>query len=300
MHCKLLLTFICTFLAVNCSERPMASSYVFRSYDASPGQVVYLSPARSRIVYPSFSQREKIKMKANLDQTEESSEETGKVEDSDEEDPKVRHLQEPNYSSDTDESSEKQLNSKKNEHRKGFNSKHRLKKGKNGYYANENHSHSYAGKGDRMKSYHDEDSYHKDHHDEAHRNHGGKHSEKKYHKKGSKTTGYHNIYHKDEYKKEKIFYDTADHTRHYKKYGSSHKEHSNDEGDFSKGGRRKESHWERKKSYKGHSDDGKYDANHEQFQKARNATSGYRNREQFERNDGNYGSNAHGYKIYHE
>lgn len=56
----------------------------------------------------------------------------------------------------------------------------------------------------------------------------GKFDEKKSHKKGSKTTGYHNVFHKDEYKKVHTFYDDADHKGKFKKYGSDHSQHESD------------------------------------------------------------------------
>lgn len=58
----------------------------------------------------------------------------------------------------------------------------------------------------------------------------GKFDEKKSHKKGSKTTGYHNVFHKDEYKKVHTFYDDADHKGNYKNYGSDHSQHESGAG----------------------------------------------------------------------
>lgn len=58
----------------------------------------------------------------------------------------------------------------------------------------------------------------------------GKFDEKKTHKKGSKTTGYHNVFHKDEYKKVHTFYDDADHRGKFKKYGSDHSQHESRAG----------------------------------------------------------------------
>lgn len=50
---------------------------------------------------------------------------------------------------------------------------------------------------------------------------GGKFNEKLSHKKGAKTLGYHNVFHKDEYKKVHIFYDDVDHHGSFKKHGES-------------------------------------------------------------------------------
>lgn len=51
---------------------------------------------------------------------------------------------------------------------------------------------------------------------------GGKFKEQKLHKRGIKTTGYHNVFHKDEYKKVHTFYDDADHRGNFKKFGSEY------------------------------------------------------------------------------
>lgn len=58
----------------------------------------------------------------------------------------------------------------------------------------------------------------------------GKFDEKKSHKKGSKTTGYHNVFHKDEYKKVHTFYDDADHRGKFMKYGFDHSQHESGAG----------------------------------------------------------------------
>ncbi|EAT41075.1 AAEL007264-PA, partial [Aedes aegypti] len=204
------------------------------------------------------------------------------------------------HSEESEEVYEDEQSSKKNEKdRKGYKSKHGLRKGSKGSYDKEDHSHSYAKEGDRKKSYHDEDGYEKKHHDEGHKVSGGKHGEKKFHKKGSKTTGYHNVYHKDEFKKEHIFYDTSDHSGNFKKYGSSHKEHSNDEAEFAKGGHKEEAHSKKKSSKKGHSEDGKYDSKHHEYKKQQGDTEEYRDREEYQNKNGKLGSMAHGYKIYH-
>lgn len=61
--------------------------------------------------------------------------------------------------------------------------------------------------GGHKKSSYDEADEHKEHHESAKKKKDGKHGHKKYHKKGSKTTGYHKKANKDEYHKEHKFYD---------------------------------------------------------------------------------------------
>ncbi|KAI4487213.1 hypothetical protein M0804_005362 [Polistes exclamans] len=50
------------------------------------------------------------------------------------------------------------------------------------------------------------------------------------HKKGHKTSGFHNIYHKDEYKKDTSFYDNEHVDEHEESYGSENSEHEETEG----------------------------------------------------------------------
>lgn len=307
MDWKLLLVFGCAIVAGSSSsgsETPRASSYIFRSFDATPSHVVYLSPSfvHSRLGSPRMDKHEQIKVKTNVDFDEDSVEDLRKldVSEEDESESKVLPLKDFKHSKESEETYEEEHSSKKGERdRKGHKSRHGLKKGSKGSYDKEDHSHSYENEGDRKKSYHDEDGYEKKHHEEGHKVSGGKHGEKKFHKKGSKTTGYHNVYHKDEFKKEHVFYDTSDHSGNFKKYGSSHKEHSNDEEQFAKGGHKEEAHARKKSSKKGHSEDGKYDSKHHQYKKQRGDTEEYRDTEEYQNKNGKLGSMAHGYKIYH-
>ncbi|XP_062559269.1 filaggrin-like [Armigeres subalbatus] len=300
MDWKLLLVLGGTIIACSSSATPRASSYIFRSFDTPPGHVVYLSPSWEEPNFPKTKKFEKIIVKPNVDF--DNSEELIKtdISEEDESESKVLPLKNAHHLENSEETyGEEQSSKKGRKNRKGYKSKHSLQKGSKGSYDDENHSHSYDNEGDRKKSYHDEDGYEKNHHDEGHSVKGGKHGEKKSHKKGSKTTGYHNVYHKDEFKKEHIFYDTADHSGNFKKYGSSHKEHSNDEEQFAKGGHNEAAHARKKYSKKGHSEDGKHDSNHREYKNQRGDTKEYRDAEEYQNKNGKLGSLAHGYKIYH-
>lgn len=61
--------------------------------------------------------------------------------------------------------------------------------------------------GGHKKSSYDEADSHKEHSESGKKKKEGKHGHKKFHKKGSKTTGYHTKANKDEYHKEHKFYD---------------------------------------------------------------------------------------------
>ncbi|KAJ8927123.1 hypothetical protein NQ314_020396 [Rhamnusium bicolor] len=61
-------------------------------------------------------------------------------------------------------------------------------------------------------------------------------SDKKGHNKDSKTTGYHKVYYKDDYKKDHSFYDKADRRGHFKKYSDYDAKDDAQQGAFDKGG----------------------------------------------------------------
>uniref|UniRef100_A0A1B0CK13 Putative cuticular protein 35b n=1 Tax=Lutzomyia longipalpis TaxID=7200 RepID=A0A1B0CK13_LUTLO len=139
------------------------------------------------------------------------------------------------------------------EGKKGHDSETKFEKGSKGHYSKEDHSGHYDEDGGHKKSYYDEGDEYGQHHEGAHASKGGKYGEKKHHKKGSKTTGYHNVFHKDEYKKDHTFYDDADHNGNFKKYGSAHDQHHKGASKYNKGGHYDSAHHEAQKDKKGHS-----------------------------------------------
>uniref|UniRef100_A0A182IVY0 Uncharacterized protein n=1 Tax=Anopheles atroparvus TaxID=41427 RepID=A0A182IVY0_ANOAO len=182
---------------------------------------------------------------------------------------------------------------------RGYDKKHALEQASRGSHGKEDHSHRYAQDGARKKSHHDEGSHYHDHHQEAKRTKGGKHHEKKHHKKGSKTTGYHNVYHKDEYKKEHVFYDTSDHSGQFKKYGSAHEHHANEEGHHGAGGHEEQAHQESGYRKAGSKDQGRYDDQHahhlHRHGKEQHEQAGSHHQQQ----QGHAGTGESGYKIIH-
>ncbi|KFB50579.1 AGAP006214-PA-like protein [Anopheles sinensis] len=181
----------------------------------------------------------------------------------------------------------------------GYDKKHTLEQVNRGSHGKEAHQHRYAQDGSRKKSHHDEGSHYHDHHQEAKRTKGGKHHEKKHHKKGSKTTGYHNVYHKDEYKKEHVFYDTSDHTGQFKKYGSAHEHHSNEAGKHGAGGHEDRAHQEASYQKKGSKDQGAYDEHHDQHLHRHGNEKHNQSGSHYEQKHGHAGAGESGYKIFH-
>ncbi|XP_050075185.1 histidine-rich glycoprotein-like [Anopheles maculipalpis] len=181
----------------------------------------------------------------------------------------------------------------------GYDKKHALDHASKGSYGKEDHKQQYGHGGDRKHSHHDEASHYNDHHAEAKRTKGGKHHEKKHHKKGSKTTGYHNVYHKDEYKKEHVFYDTSDHTGQFKKYGSSHEHHAKDAGQHAKGGHEDHAHQESSHKKAGSKQHGAYDQHHTAFQNGHGEEEHHHDASGYDHKGGHSGLGTRGYKIIH-
>jgi hypothetical protein len=89
---------------------------------------------------------------------------------------------------------------------KGYKNELKFSKGKKGSYDKKYDAGNHEEEGDKKSSKYDEsDNYH-EHHSKDHKKKGGKYGSKKHHKKGSKSKGYHNVFMKDEYKKDHTFY----------------------------------------------------------------------------------------------
>lgn len=133
----------------------------------------------------------------------------------------------------------KKFDSFGNGRRKEFDEKHHLEN------LNKKKAHDAA-------SYDASDGYRKQH-ESLRGDNGGKLNEHKLHKKGSKTTGFHNIFHKDEYKKVHTFYDDADHRGKFKKFGNEHQNHG-----YNKASTEDHRHHESGHSDGNHSENGKF------------------------------------------
>lgn len=88
----------------------------------------------------------------------------------------------------------------------GYSSEFKFQKGKKGSYDTDHDSGDESEHGEKKASKYDEADNHSEHHSEDGHKKGGKYGHKKHHKKGSKSKGYHNVYMKDEYKKDHTFY----------------------------------------------------------------------------------------------
>ncbi|XP_047537569.1 histidine-rich protein PFHRP-II-like [Vanessa atalanta] len=122
-------------------------------------------------------------------------------------------------------------------------------KGAKGYHSQDHHAKGIAGKyGKEHKEgyfheakgekgeHHDEADAHGKHHEAGNSYKGGDHGHKKHFSKGEEVTGYHKVFHKDEFKKDHDFYDVADNSGNFKKHGSQDAHHGSEAGGHKKGG----------------------------------------------------------------
>lgn len=85
---------------------------------------------------------------------------------------------------------------------------------------------------------------------------GSNYGNKSYQKKGHRVTGFHNVYHKDEYKKDTDFYDEDHDGGHYEKYGAYDARHADEEGGYEKGDKHDSAYDYAKSGQQGHFDQG--------------------------------------------
>ncbi|KAL1490526.1 hypothetical protein ABEB36_013204 [Hypothenemus hampei] len=121
--------------------------------------------------------------------------------------------------------------------------------------------------GNNHHHHHDEGAHYKKHHEGKKSHNAAKFGEKKGHKRGHKTKGYHNKFHRDEYHREHKFYDDYHKEGFHEKHGSGHSQYKNKEGAFKKGNRGKSGASGQKHGKKGFSKKGHVDEAHEGYSK---------------------------------
>lgn len=118
---------------------------------------------------------------------------------------------------------EERRNRKGFEDNEGYDKFNTFHKGHKKKYSDEDHSEYDGGNGEAKQEHHGKShkKSKKNEHSEASTEHreGGRIVEDKKHKKGSKGLGYHNVLHKDEYKKKRLFYDDYDDQGFYDLFG---------------------------------------------------------------------------------
>ncbi|XP_057669517.1 uncharacterized protein LOC130901879 [Diorhabda carinulata] len=113
---------------------------------------------------------------------------------------------------------------------KGYLNRDEFSKGLKGRHQNDQRKGFYDVLGGDKLSHNQQEGHYASEHHSGHANKGGSFSEENSHDKGSKTTGYHKVYHKDEYKKDKSFYDKKDKKGYFNRYGDANSKEESSSG----------------------------------------------------------------------
>ncbi|XP_021187472.2 uncharacterized protein LOC110374192 [Helicoverpa armigera] len=148
---------------------------------------------------------------------------------------------------------------------KGYHQDHYLDKGGKGFKTDERHRKEYEEAAGKKKKHHDHAGHKGSHEEEAFGQRGAKFDEKKGHKKGHKTKGYHNKYHKDEFHKEHKFYDDFHKSGEHHRYGKFNAKHASNESGKKKAHHVNAGHDFVEKGKKGYSNKGHVDADHKGY-----------------------------------
>lgn len=183
---------------------------------------------------------------------------------------------------------------------KSYDKAHKEAQGKQGKYDNANEAGHYADNGGKKASHFDEGSQYASNNEEGYKKSGGKHGEKKHHKKGSKTTGFHNVYHKDEYKKDHTFYDENDHQGHFSKHGEQEKKHHADEGAYKKGGHHDSAYKDGHHKKQGSQSSGHIDEKQKKFKNKHGYNKHYNDQQGYGKKHGESGHEEEGYEEGHD
>lgn len=164
-----------------------------------------------------------------------------------------------------------------------------------GQQEKENHKGWYGADGGNKKGHHEAGENWQAKEVEGKAEKGGKFKEAKGHKKGAKTSGYHKVYHKDEFKKDHEFYDQADRKGHFNKYSNFDARHSKGEGAYEKGGHEQHGYHAADGGKNDYYDKGR----HEDADRAHKAEQGgknfHRNYAEFVKNSGKGDANKYEY-----
>lgn len=180
---------------------------------------------------------------------------------------------------------------------KGYASKHGYEKGEKGHYGKEGEKGYYAENGGNKKAHNDEAQHYGSHHAQGVATNGGTFSESNSHKKGHKTTGFHKIYHKDEYNKDHSFYDESDKRGHFSKYGSGHAAQGAVKGGYQKGGNSEAGYQNNDYGKKGFHDRGRYEKGDQGQRQAEGNDKYHSSHSQFANKQGKEGGKEYGYSL---
>lgn len=144
----------------------------------------------------------------------------------------------------------------------GYKNQHDFDKGHAGKYGKDDLKSHYKKASGHSNGHKSEADHYGKHKSGTHGVKGHKFGETEHHKKGHKTTGFHNVYHKDEYNKEQKFYDDAHKHGKFDKYGGKHKDFSQKDSGHKHGSHHESGYDEAHKGAAGQFEKGSYHDGH--------------------------------------
>ncbi|XP_045779434.1 oleosin-B3-like [Maniola jurtina] len=219
---------------------PAATSYIYRSDNAGPPSLIQLTPAFAAPLPLAPVPLPYVNAKPIAIEDAEEDEENG-YDDSDDDDDDddggseglLAHAHESGGGSSY---GEEHHNARGEKGSKGYATKGHHAKGVAGHYGKGQDEGFYRESKGEKGAHHDEADAHGAHHQAGKSYEGGDHGHKKHFSKGEDVTGYHKVFHKDEFKKDHDFYDEAAKDGHFKKHGYHKAHHGAEKGAHAKGG----------------------------------------------------------------
>ncbi|KPJ14078.1 hypothetical protein RR48_02679 [Papilio machaon] len=178
---------------------------------------------------------------------------------------------------------------------KGFDSDHHVDKGAKGFKKDEKHRKEYEEAAGKKSKHHDRAAHSGDHEEEAFGHRGSNFAEKKGHKKGHKTKGFHNKYHKDEFKKEHKFYDDFHKSGEHHRFGKFNAKHASNESGKKRAHHLNAGHDFVEHGKKGYSNKGHIDADHKGYNGKNGHEEHHENHSQYGKKGGRAGGRSWGH-----
>lgn len=176
--------------------------YTYSQPYASAYPISYYPPkSRSNLIVPHPQKVEVVEVDDSKDNSSSSESEESNENDHEESKSDVSNESQ-------DKASQEEMYQKKNGKKTvdGYSKEFKYQKGKKGSYEKDLDSDDNSEEGDKKDSHYDEADKFQQNEEESEKKKTGDYGSKKHHKKGSKSKGYHNIFMKDEYKKDHTFY----------------------------------------------------------------------------------------------
>ncbi|XP_050316278.1 uncharacterized protein LOC126750651 [Anthonomus grandis grandis] len=180
---------------------------------------------------------------------------------------------------------------------KGYNTYDSFSKGLKGKYDNKDSKSYYDQSGGNNRAFFDKAGNYAHKHAAGSAYAGGSYGAKDHHDKGQKTTGFHKVYHKDDYNKQHKFYDKADQNGHFNKYGDYEAKHADSEGHYAKGGHSDKGYDSDKYANSDFSDKGHFDEIAKGFTKAKGDEGFYKEYEGFGKKEGSEKKKIEGFSF---